>query len=364
MTVTANFQELVEKWFQEAGKNFERQKKLAELMYQDPEPAVGLTPKEVVWTRNKAKLYRFVPQKDTLHPVPVLMVYALINKPYILDLCPGNSLVEFLVSHGFDVYMLDWGTAGPEDKGNTYDTYVLDYMPDAVARVLKTARAEQLTLIGYCMGGTFTAMYAGVHPTAPVKNMVFLAAPIDFSDAGLFSKWLDEKYFNVDKMVDVMGNIPADAIDIGNKMLKPVSNFYGAYTNLWERMWDSSFVENWKVLNKWVNDGVPFPGEAFRQWIKEFYQRNRLVKGELYLRGQRVDLSRIKCPVLNLTASRDHIVPEGQSMALKECTASSDYEHVSVPAGHVSLVIGRQAQKVTWQKVRTWLEGRQYDRQD
>lgn len=350
-----NYQEFLENIQQETEKNLQRYDHLNKLIYHIPEPQMGLTPKEVIWTKNKARLYHFIPVSEKRHPVPVLMVYALINRPYIMDLVPGNSMVEYLLGQGFDVYMLDWGITGPEDKNNTFETYVLDYLPQAVKKLLRFAQAKELTLMGYCMGGTITAMYMGAHPGAPVRNMVFLASPIGFENAGLFSNWLSEKHFNVDKLVDVMGNIPPESIDFGNKLLKPVTNFYSVYNNLWDRMWDQDFVDNWRILNRWVNDGVPFPGEAFRQWIKEFYQNNKLVKGEFYLRGKRVDLKNIKGPVLNLTGRTDHIVPENQSMALESCIGSDVYEHISVPSGHVSLVVGKQAKKITWPKMSSWL---------
>lgn len=324
-----------------------------------PEPEVGQSPKEVIWTKNKAKLYHYKPVKDILHPVPILMTYALINRPYILDLAPGNSLVEYLVNQGFDVYMIDWGVAGLEDKNLKYDDYIFDYLNPAVKKVFRTSGAKEITLLGYCMGGTITAMYAALKSELPIKNIVFLASPFDFSDAGLYSKWLDKKYFNIDKMVDVIGNIPADFIDVGNKMLKPVSNFYSSYKSLWERMWDQKFVEEWMYLNKWINDGVPFPGEAFRQWIKEFYQNNRLVRGELKLRGEKVDLSQISCPVLNVIGDRDHIVQPNQSKAIENYISSNDYEEFSVLTGHVSLVAGRQAAKVVWPKIGDWLANHQ-----
>lgn len=349
------YQDIMENFKQATEKNLQRSDRLIKLIHQMPEPQVGLTPKEVIWTKNKACLLHFIPVREKLHPVPILIIYALINRGYILDLVPGNSMVEYLLGQGFDVYMLDWGKAGPEDKNNNLDNYVLDYIPRAVNKVLRFAEAEELTLMSYCMGGTLAALYMGVYPEAPVRNMVFLAPPIDFEKAGLYTNWLSEKTFNIDKMVDVMGNIPAEAIDFGNKLLKPVTNFYSAYTSLWDRMWDQDFVDNWRVINKWVNDGTPFPGEAFRQWIKEFYQQNKLVKGELLLRGKKVDLKNIKCPVLNLTGKTDHIVQENQSVALGKSIGSKVYEHVSVPSGHVSLVIGKQAKKITWPKISSWL---------
>src|ERR671917_1958250 len=147
----------------------------------------GQTPKETVWTKNKAKLYRYAPAAEKKHPVPVLMVYALINRPYILDLMPGNSFIEYLVGEGFDVYMLDWGIPGDEDKDMTFEDYVLDYLPRAIRKVLRISGTDEVTLFGYCMGGTMAAMYAALFPDR-LKNLILLTAPVAFprDEIGLY----------------------------------------------------------------------------------------------------------------------------------------------------------------------------------
>ncbi|HEX3032865.1 MAG TPA: alpha/beta fold hydrolase, partial [Bacillota bacterium] len=286
-------------WQQESVKNVARTQRLQKMLLHDPEPRVGLTPKEIIWTRNKAKLYHFHNDK-VKYSTPILMIYALINRPYIMDLHPGNSMVEYLVNQGFDVYMLDWGSPGDEDKHLNFSHFVLDYLPDVYKRVQQQSGSDRVSLIGYCMGGTLTSIFAALNPDINIANIIFLASPIDFENAGKYTTWLDAEYFNVDKMVDTLGNIPSQVIDFGNKMLKPVTNFYSSYKGLWENMDNEAVVENWRYMNHWVSDGTDFPGEAFRQWIKEFYQKNALVRKELFLRGRQVDLANITCPVLNL----------------------------------------------------------------
>src|SRR5947209_17584609 len=177
----------------------------------------GQTPKEVVWTKNKAKLYRYAPMTEKRFPVPILLIYALINRPYVMDLIPGNSLVEYLVNQGFDVYLLDWGIPGDEDEHLTFDHYILDYIFRAVKKMLKHAQAEEFTLLGFCMGGTMSAIYAALFPTKPLKNLILLTAPIDFTleNLGLYGVWMDEKNFNPDLLADAFGNIPGDMIDTG-----------------------------------------------------------------------------------------------------------------------------------------------------
>src|SRR5215213_5177716 len=316
----------------------------------------GQTPKEVIWTKNKARLYRYEPSAEKKYPVPILMIYALINRPYILDLVPGNSFIEYLLGEGFDVYLLDWGIPGDEDKDMDVEHYVLDYMPRAVKKVLKASGAEELTLFGYCMGGTLAAMYASLFPEH-LKNLVLLTTPVSFprDEIGLYKLFTDGKYLNVDLLADAFGNIPGNMIDTGNRMLKPVTNYVGTYVSMWERIFDEKPMETWLAMNKWVNDGPPFPGATFRQWITEFYQQNKLARGEMVLRGRRIDLSNIRMPLLNIAGKKDHICTLPQAEATMNLVGSEDKEFFVLDAGHVGLMTGRGAKKGLWPKVSDWL---------
>jgi polyhydroxyalkanoate synthase len=204
----------------------------------------GQTPKEVVWTKNKAKLYRYEPAAEKKYPVPILMIYALINRPYVLDLLPGNSFIEYLVGEGFDVYLLDWGIPGDEDKDIDLENHILDYMPRVVKKVLRTSHAEELTLFGYCMGGTMAAIYASLFPKN-IKNLILLTAPTSFPrDAiGLYGLFTNSKYLDPDLLADGFGNIPGEVVDTGNRMLKPVTNYVGTYITMWERIFEDKPME-------------------------------------------------------------------------------------------------------------------------
>lgn len=319
----------------------------------------GQTPKEIVWTKNKARLYRYGPALEKRYRVPILMVYALINRPYVLDLLPGNSLIEYLVNLGFDVYLLDWGVPGDEDCAITFDDYVLDYIPRAVKKMLRRSHAEEFTLLGYCMGGTMCAMYAALFPGKPLRNLILMTSPIDFTldRLGLYGIWTSAEHFDPDRLVEAFGNIPGELIDMGNRMAKPVANYVGTYVTMWDRILQGKPMDTWLAMHKWVNDGVPFPGAAFRQWIREFYQQNKLVKGEIRLRGHRVDLKNITCAVLNIAGKKDNICSVGQATAT-EHISSQDKESCILDAGHVGLVTGADAKQKLWPKIRTWLETR------
>jgi len=321
-------------------------------------PQVGLTPKEVVWTKNKAKLYRYHAVGERKHATPILMIYALINKPYILDLAPGNSMVEFLVNEGYDVFMLDWGTPGDEDKHLRFDDFVLDYIPRAAKQVLKVSGAKEFSIVGYCMGGAMSTMYAAMHPEAPLKNLVLMATPVDFSEAGLYSAWLNPKYFDVDRIVDTFGNVPSDFLDMGSKLLKPIQNYIGPSITLYDRLHDDEFVKNWQIMNQWVEDGIPLPGETYRQWIKECYQQNKLIKGELKLGGRPVKIENIKANLFVVVAEQDHIVQTCQATPILSKVASTDKEELRLRAGHVGLVAGKGAKKQFFPKLNEWLAKR------
>ncbi len=320
----------------------------------------GQTPKEVIWTKNKAKLYHYQTETEKKHPVPILLIYALVNRSYILDLMPGNSFVEYLLGEGFDVYMLDWGVPGKEDKNLSFENYVLDYMPRAVKKVLRNSGAEEFTLFGYCMGGTMSAMYASLFPDKPLKNLVLLAAPIDFTPekSGLYGIWFDEKYQDPDVIVGTFGNVPASLAYTGTAMLKPMTNYIGTYVSMWDLIAKDKPLDGYKAMSKWANDPVPVPGAAYKQWIEDFNQQNKLVKGEMMLRGRRVDLSNITCPVLNLAGEKDHLVYRPQAEATMDLIGSEDKEFVVLDAGHVGLVMGRGAKKDLWPQVSNWLEPR------
>ncbi|ABG05313.1 Poly(R)-hydroxyalkanoic acid synthase, class III, PhaC subunit [Rubrobacter xylanophilus DSM 9941] len=319
----------------------------------------GQTPKEVVWTKNKARLYRYEPYREKKYRTPILIVYALINRPYVLDLIPGNSFIEYLVGEGFDVYMLDWGIPGDEDAEMSFEHYVLDYLPRAARKVMRTSGTEDYTLFGYCMGGTMSAMYAALFPER-MRNLVLLTAPIAFpkEHLGLYALFTDSKYLDPGIMADAFGCIPGEIIDTGNRMLRPVTNYVGTYVSMWERIFEDKPMETWLAMNKWVNDGPPFPGAAFKQWITEFYQQNRLVKGEIRLRGRRVDLSNIRCPLLSVAGKKDHICTVPQAEAIMDLVSSEDKEFFVLDAGHVGLMTGRGAKKGLWPKVSGWLSER------
>lgn len=327
---------------------------------------IAQTPKEVIWTLNKARLYHYIPvvPPDERHPVPLLLVFALMNRSSILDLRPGNSFVEYMVSKGYDVYLLDWGVPGLEDKSLTFDEYVLQYLPRAVRKLKAFSGAEQFSLLGWCIGALITTMYAALRPESGVRNLILLTAPLDFSNTECrgFIRWVSEEHFDVDKLLAVYGNMPGELLDYGAKALKPVENYITNYLRLWENLHDPRVVESWHAMNTWVNDLIPIAGGAYRQLIVDLYRHNRLMDGTLKLRGEPVDLGHIHANALNLIATEDHIVPPEQTEGVMAKIGSDDKQLLKIPGGHIGMMAGSAAVKRTWPQIDAWLAPRSGDR--
>jgi polyhydroxyalkanoate synthase len=319
-----------------------------------PGPALGLTPRDLIHQRGTMALYHYRPMVDEIYRVPLLLVMALTNRGYILDLAPGQSLVEFLLKQGYDVFMLDWNPPRPDEKRLRLEDYTLDFIPDCVSRVQEVSGEEDVNLVGYCMGGLLSTVYSALHAGGPIKNLAVFTTPIDFSEMKLFSHWSDKRHFDVDRLIDTAGNAPRDMIYAAFDLLRPASNAAGK-VQLWDNLWNDEYVKSYRMVDRWAGDILPLPGEFFRQMTKECLWENRLVKNELVVGGRRVDLGKIKVPVLHALAEHDHIVPYGAAKPLVANVGSKDKEEVVLKGGHVSLVAGGNAIKRLWPKLDAWL---------
>ncbi len=323
---------------------------------------IAQTPKEVIWTLNKAKLYHYIPvvPAEKCHKVPLFLVFALMNRPSILDLRPGHSFIEYMVKQGYDVYLLDWGAPGPEDKDLKFDDYVLDYLPRAIRKVKAVSGSDEFTMLGWCIGAILTTIYAALRPDSGLKNLILLTAPLDFTDktSGGFVRWVNDQAFDPGKIVAAFGNVPGEMIDYGAKALKPVENYISSYLTLWDNLDNPRIVESWHAMNTWVNDLISMTGGTYLQLIKELYRENRLIEGKMIIRGERVDLSRIRANLLNVVALADHISPPCQSESIMQKVSSKDQLLFKVKGGHIGMMAGSGAQKNTWPHIDAWLAER------
>jgi len=342
--------------WQEIQDNIQRAGAWWDLCLQPPKVEVGVTPKDVVYRENKVRLYHYRGELADTKPIPVLIVYALINRLYILDLIPGRSFVRHLLGKGLDVYAVDWGTPGDEDRSITLDHYIEGYLDRMVKKVIALSGAPQISLFGYCMGGTLAAIYTALHPER-VRNLVLLTTPINFEEAGYLGRPIDKEYFPLDTLVDAFGNIPSWFMQAGFKMLNPLGDVAKFY-NFFKNMHNEDFVENFFAMETWVNDNVPFPGEAYRKFIRDLYQENLLCKGKFMIDGRRVDLKRINAAHLSVVASEDTIVPPKAALCMKELISSEDNQAVLLPGGHVGVIVGGRALKTAWPRITEWLQER------
>jgi polyhydroxyalkanoate synthase len=283
----------------------------------------------------------------------------LINRAYILDLRPGASLVEFLLHQGFDVFVLDWGIPGDEDADLSLDSMLTRYLARAVRKASELAGGVPLTLLGYSTGGTLTACFAALYPDGPIKNVGLFTTPIDFADAGPLGRWSHVDIFPVDKLTEVFPIVPSYFMAHVMRIISPLAGTVGPYVRLWNKLDDPDFdTIGWQAMSRWVNDAVPFAGAAYRQWITELYQHNKLAKGTLTLAWQRVRLERIRCPLLNVAGSADTITPRSTTSAILRLVGSTDAVELVLKGGHVGILVGRVASSELWPRVAEWLEYR------
>jgi polyhydroxyalkanoate synthase len=320
-------------------------------------PTPGETPKDVILSRGTMQLYHYRPMADEIYRIPLLIVMATTNRGYILDLAPGQSLVEFLLKRGFDVYMLDWTAPKPEEKNLRMEDYVLGFIPDCIKAVQRDSGENDVNIIGYCFGGVLSIMYASIFAGGPLKNLVCFTTPIDFREMKLFQSFSDRRYFDVDRLVDSIGNVPPEMIVTSFDMLRPAARAM-SQVQLWENIWNDEYVKSYRMMDKWGADTLPLAGEYFRSITKDLMWDNKLYNDTMSVGGRAVDLSKITVPILHAMAEHDHIVPYEAAKHLIAKVGSADKEEVILKGGHVSLVAGANAVKRLWPKLESWLSKR------
>ncbi|MEN3350666.1 MAG: poly[(R)-3-hydroxyalkanoate] polymerase subunit PhaC [Bradyrhizobium sp.] len=317
-------------------------------------PSLGSTPKDVLLSRGTMNLYHYRPQASEVYRIPVLIVMATTNRGYILDLVPGQSFIEFMLKRGYDVYMLDWTAPKPEEKSLSMEDYVLDFIPECVRRVQQDSGETDVSVIGYCFGGVLSLLYGSIFNDGPMKNLICFTTPIDFREMKLFQNFSDRRYFDVDKLVDSVGNVPGDMIMTSFDMLRPASRAF-SQVQLWDNIWNDEYVKGYRMMDRWGTDTLPLAGEYFRQTVKNLMWDNKLFNDTMTVGGREAKLANIKVPMLHAVAEHDHIVPYDAAKHLITKIGSADKEEVMLKGGHVSLVAGANAIKRLWPKLDTWL---------
>ena len=317
------------------------------------------TEKEEVLRIGKMRLFHYKPVVSARKQVktPLLITYALVNRQYMMDIQPDRSVIKSYLEEGLDVYVIDWGYPTAEDMYLTMDDYINWYLGDCVDYIRKETKKDKINLLGVCQGGTFSTIYTSLHPDK-IKNLVTMVVPIDFStDDGLLFKW--SRYMNVDSLIDAYdGVVPGDVMNVAYLILKPLELTLNKYIAMTDKMADPEYLKNFVRMEKWVFDSPGQVGATLSQFINDLYQDNKLIKGELEIGGEKVDLKNITMPLLCACAEYDHLVPLSASRPLMDAVGSKDKEFISFKTGHIGMYVSSKSQKSISPKIIDWLKER------
>jgi polyhydroxyalkanoate synthase len=317
---------------------------------------LGATPREAVYTEDKLTLWHFRGEKAPTSKTPLLICYALVNTPWMIDLQEDRSMVRNLLEQGEDVYLVDWGYPDGADRWLTLEDYIDGYLDRCVDAVRERHGVESLNLLGICQGGVFSLCYAALHPEK-VRNLVTMVTPVDFhTPDNMLSHWA--RNVDIDLFVDTIGNVPADVMNFAYLTLKPLRLNQQKYIGLVDILDNPKEVENFLRMEKWIFDSPDQAGETFREFARDFFQKNLLMKGEACIGKQRIDLRKITQPVLNIYAEQDHLVPPAASAPLGGLVGSTDYTALAFKGGHIGIYVSGRAQKQVPPAIHAWLADR------
>jgi len=335
-------------------------KKLAAISEDDL--AIATVPRDEVYREDMVTLYRCRPQAAKLHKFPIVITYALVGRFQMIDLEADRSLVRKLVASGFDVYFIDWGLPGRAQRFLTIDDYVSGYLDHCVDVARKLSLAPKVNLLGVCQGGVFSTCYAALFPEK-VKNLALAVTPVDFhgdkkepqTGAGYMNQWTRAlSAQDIDDMVEAYGSAPGAMIGFAFLMMNPISNLTKYTIDLLDVLDDDAKLLSFLRMERWIADRPDHPGEVLRQWLKDLYQDNKLIRNELVLGGRRVNMRKITMPVLNMYATGDTIIPVSCSKDVGAHFGTKDYSEVAVPGGHIGTFVGGKAQKVLAPTLAEW----------
>ena len=316
----------------------------------------GVTNRQEVWRDGKVVLYRFIGDKAPTAKVPMLVVYALVNRPYMIDLQGDKSLVRGLLERGEDVYVIDWGYPDRSDRYLELEDYIQRWIGGAVDHLRRTTHVDAVNVLGICQGGTFSLCYSALNPRK-VKNLITMVTPVDFhTDDNMLAHWT--RGLDIDAFVDTLGNVPADVMNWCYLSLKPWRLMVQKYVGLVDILDDRKALEDFLRMEKWIFDSPDQAGETFRQFVRQFYQRNGFVNDCVEIGDRKVHLADVTMPVLNIYAEQDHLVPPAASKALKDLVGTGDYSELSFRGGHIGIYVSSRAQVQVPTAIHEWLAKR------
>jgi poly[(R)-3-hydroxyalkanoate] polymerase subunit PhaC len=331
-------------------------------LVRDPKAVVGRTPYDVVYQRDKLQVRRYhAGSVRPRYPVPVLLIPPLMVKPFIFDLHPGRSLVAFLLQQGFRVYLVDFGEPDAADAYVTLDDYVLDWIPTACRTVTADAGASELSLLGYCMGGLFALSHTAANRDPAVRNIVSIGAPVDSAKMGLFAWMTKMAGGQVEFVAKRIGNVPGGLSSTVFRLMTPMKNVT-RYADLFMNMYDHEYVNGFDAMNQWVGQFIAYPQSAFVQFVRDFMQKNKMVKGQLTFGRKVADLRHVRSSLLAIAGQTDQIAPVEAVRAVLNAVGSTDKEFRIAPGGHMGVFAGGSAPAQVWLPAAKWLAPRSLER--
>ncbi|MGE0492027.1 MAG: alpha/beta fold hydrolase [Vulcanimicrobiota bacterium] len=312
---------------------------------------IGRTPRELVYQRDLLKVYRYHRDTPATQGPPILLVYSLVNTPAVLDLLPGRSVVERLLASGYEVYLLDWGIPSALDYFAGLETYVDLYLRTVVRQVCKLAGVKQVNLLGYCMGGTLAAIYTSRHPRR-VKTLTLLGTPLRFRSEKLLYRWSsDPNMCKPGPLVEAWAVAPPWSFD--GYTLLTLDRKPEVLKSLYDQIDNEEFVESYKAMERWVKDNIPMAASLYREFLEACFLNDELLEGKMDIGGKTVDLSTIKCPVLIINGSTDHLVPPETTGSREGVFA--DQTVIEFPTGHIGLSVSSKSHRSLWPQVTEWM---------
>jgi polyhydroxyalkanoate synthase subunit PhaC len=339
-------------WVQGAMRTFEAFARGYGSPQTDPPPT---TPYEVLYEGGMLRLRHYRPP-ERLHQTPLLIVYALIKRPFILDLQPGKSVVESLLQQGFEIYLTDWLPPQRQDSWRGFDAYVNGDIANAV-RVLQIQEGvKRLNLMGYCLGGLLTLLYSALHPDN-VKNLITLTLPFDMGVRDLpFYNLVDFVSDDAIELVTrIYGNCPAWMVNGSFNLMAPIHHALDKYIGRYRNGLREGYAEMFELFEHWMRSDMPLAGQVYREMHQLIFKRNALREGYMKVADEQVNLRRVTCPLLNVVAEHDDVVHPRSSLGLLEHIGSEDKCNLSFPTGHIGAVVSAGAMGKLWPQVGQWL---------
>ncbi len=316
---------------------------------------VNRTPSELVETKGRFNMLHYKSEEESKHKTPLLVVYSLINRYYILDLLPKVSVIKNLQSQGFDIYSTDWGTPAAYDKGLSLETYAEEYIGNAIEKIKERTGCEKVSLFGYCWGGIFALIYAALHQEN-VKNLILHATPVDIEkEKTVIEKWTS--YLNADELVESYGNVPGWLFNLAFVLRNPVETML-KYPRYFSEPRTLDELQQFFSIEMWLYDSRPIIGEVYRDIVNQVYKNNLLIKNKMRLDSDTINLKNITIPIMDIVGTNDDLVPSSSSKSVIDVIGSTDKRLVEFPIGHVGLCISPPAHEKLWPEVGRWLAER------